>query len=285
MGQGGYRYWGKRVFILAAVASLPAAAFGDETRPTPTQTDEYFSTLEDLSLRRTISDLTIVPTQDTGANGDDGLPVNPYAGFEGGSAGGYVNIGGPATSTFLTSTLAEREQRLLDRVEFGVDWRPDVSSASIPDSRPLGRSVLGGEPDRIGLRADVTALLRNEGGERDTGTAWRVSGMLGSTSLSLMEDEGEAGSEIDDLGHGLLWDVAVGWSSGAMSLNAGYQSTFSLNETGDDMASVAVLSLGADYSLLPGLSVYGELNMIDSPLESSGEGFGAVVVVGTGVSF
>jgi hypothetical protein len=70
-----------------------------------------------------------------------------------------------------------------------------------------------------------------------------------------------------------------------MSLNAGYQSVYSLNEAGESESAMAVLSLGADYSVLPGLSVYGELNVIDGPPDENEDGLGTVVIVGTGVSF
>lgn len=286
MGNGNGTLRAVRACILAATTVAPAVALADEASLDPVaEAGDYYSGLEDLSLRRTIADLShgyALEIGDTNASQIDGIP---YADYEGGSAGGYINIGSSATSTFLASTLAEREERFLENVEFGVDWRPDVSGEANRDHRRLSRDLAGSEIDRVGLRADVTALLRDEAEGDAEATAWRISGMLGSASLSLMQGTEDTAAEFDDTGRGLLWDVGVGWSSGAMSLNAGYQSAFSLNDGGEELSSVAVLSLGADYAVLPGLSVYGEFNVIDRPLESNEDGLGAVVIVGTGVSF
>ncbi|MEN8195628.1 MAG: hypothetical protein ABFS30_03820, partial [Pseudomonadota bacterium] len=67
--------------------------------------------------------------------------------------------------------------------------------------------------------------------------------------------------------------------------NAGYQSANSLNQTGEEESAIAVFSLGADYAILPGFSIYGELNVIDGPPDEKEDGLGTVVIVGTGVSF
>lgn len=163
---------------------------------------------------------------------------------------------------------------------FWIDWRPDVTGGpSGTDTRQIGRSMTGSEIERIGLRADVTALLFDHSGSGTT--AWHVTGALGSTSLSLVgESPGVAGAP--ESGGGLLWDVGVGWSSGGVSLNAGYQSASRLVEDGGD---IAVLSLGADYTILPGLSVYGELNLIDDPAVVGPERLGTVFILGTGLNF
>lgn len=285
MARGGKMVRGFQVCILAAATALPVAAFAEEPASPAEQPDEFYSSLEDLALRRTISDFSGSGGSEQSGDQDGSLVGSTYGGLDGGSAGGYVNIGGPATSTFMAPPAPAEDKGLFRSIEFGLDWRPDVNTAEAKDHRTIGRSLAGRGLDRIGVRADVTALLRDEDKPESGGSAWRVSGMLGSTSLSLLREPGGPAAEIDDSASHMLWDVGVGWSRGGVSVNAGYQSTFSLNESGDDLASVGVLSLGADYSVVPGLSVFGELNMIDSPLESSEVGFGTVVIVGTGVSF
>ena len=271
--------------VLAAALSLPLAARADEepTASTPV-VEDYYSDLEDLSLRRSIS----VVSHDYFLAGDDaGQGSGSYESYVedgGGSAGGYINIGSPATGTFLASTIAEREDGFLDRIDFGVDWRPEVSGSADRGHRQRTRELAGSDFERIGVRADVTALLHGDEGDYST-TAWRVSGMLGSASVSLAQDGRDIAGEAAGSDNGLLWDVGVGWSSGAISLNAGYQSLFSLYDEGQAPVSIAVLSLGADYSILPGLSVYGEFNVIDDPLEESDYGLGAALILGTGVSF
>lgn len=167
-------------------------------------------------------------------------------------------------------------------VKFGVGWRPDISAAQDADSRRIGRSLGGSEIERIGIRTDLTALIFDDNPDSAPSTAWRLSGALGYTSLSLVPDEqipaNETGADA-----GVLWNLGIGWSSGSISLNAGYESAtnFAESEEGDK----AILSLGADYTILPGLSVYGELNMVDSPVDYGNDRLGTVLILGTGLSF
>jgi hypothetical protein len=274
--------------VISALISLPATGYADELATSSDPISEsYNSGLEDLSLRRDIAGVSHfyfiqprVPADPRSDIASDALPSNT----EGGSAGGYVSFGSPPTSTFLGSNSDENSDTWIDGVAFGVGWRPDVSDSENQNFRRAGRSFSGSEIDRVGLRADLTALLYDETARDAGSTAWRVTGMLGSTSLSLLSDNG--GLDLESSGNGgLLWDIGIGWSSGAMSVNAGYQSAYSLNETGEEESSIAVLSLGADYNILPGLSVYGEFNMIDRPLDYNEDGLGAVIILGTGVSF
>lgn len=271
--------------VLAAVIASPAIAFAGEETPRQSQeTPDYYSGLEDLSLRRDIADLNHGYALSLDQKAPQTEADSPYASYQGGSSGGYVNFGSPATSTFLGSAVPEKEESLFDNVVFGVDWRPEIAEQNSilnraghnPDSPPV---------EHLGLRADVTALLRDEEGGEEGTSAWRISGMLGSTSLSLVPENNNDPDAVEG-GKGLLWDVAIGWTSGGMSLNAGYQSGFGLDNNGEeDATGLSVLSLGADYAILPGLSVYGEFNVVDGPPDPLTDGYGAVVIVGTGVNF
>lgn len=277
------------ISVLSAMVSLSAVGYADELAEDPAaESESYHSGLEDLSLRRDITGIShlyfVEPPVSAYSEGDlasDG----PHADVEGSSAGGYISFGTPSTSTFLGSVPEEKSDSWIDGVEFGVDWRPDVSGSERQDYRRIGRDFGGGEVDRVGVRADLTALLNDETMDDSGSTAWRITGMLGSTSLSLLADDDGAGLDSGSGSGGLLWDIGVGWSSGAMSLNAGYQSAYSLNEAGDEGSAIAILSLGADYAILPGLSVYGEFNMIDGPPAENEDRLGTVIIVGTGVSF
>lgn len=275
--------------LLAAVISLPTTGYADETSgDTGLDSDSYHSGLETLPLRRDItgiSHLYFIQPQVPADSGSDIASDASSVDLEGGSSGGYVSFGSPSTSTFLGSVAGEKDDPWFDGVEFGIDWRPDVSGAESGDFRLTGRSFPRGEIDRVGVRADLTALLYDEATDGAGSTAWRVTGMLGSTSLSLLSHDGGQGLDSRGDGGGLLWDIGVGWSSGAMSLNAGYQSAYSLGETSDAESSLAVLSLGADYAVLPGLSIYGEFNVIDGPPDDNEGGLGTVIIVGTGVNF
>lgn len=272
-----------RFSILAMAASLPAVAMADESAVP--EDDHYYSALQNLPPRDDIIDFgqhrPVEPGQPADGDGES-ITESSLLDDQGGSAGGYMIFGSPVTTTFLAPGSGRAEESFPSGVEFGVDWRPDVSGAQGHDYRRLGRSFTGGEIDRVGVRADLTALLHDELGDESASTVWRITGMLGSTSLSLLSgDELSANAE----GGGLLWDIGVAWSSGAVSVNAGYQSAYDLDGSAGDSFALAVLSLGADYAIMPGLSVYGELNLIDSPWDENLENRDTVIILGTGLSF
>ena len=271
------------------MVSLPTVGYADEaTKDSGPESGINYSEFEDLSLRRdfsSISHLYIVHPQVPTNSGDDNASDGPSADVEGSSAGGYITFGTPATTTFFGSVPEKNGDSWIDSVEFSVNLRPDVSGGEHQVYRGIGRSFAGSETGRVGVRADLTALLNDETWDNSGPTAWRVTGMLGSSSLSpLSEDDGIGLESRADSG-GFLWDIGVGWSSGAMSLNASYQSAYSLDETGEQESAIAILSLGADYTVVPGFSVYGEFNVIDGPPDDGEDGLGTVVIFGTGISF
>ena len=169
-----------------------------------------------------------------------------------------------------------------DRIELGFGWSPDLGAGRNADPMANVRSMAGGEPDRIGVRADLTAMLF-DGSDPSQTTAWRVTGMLGSTSVSLAPEMPSRFDDEFDTGGGMLWDVGVGWSSGSFSLNAEFLSAY--REVDGLEADMAVLTFGAGYMVLPGLSLYGELNLVDESEEFSVDNLGTVVIIGTGVNF
>jgi hypothetical protein len=275
--------------VLAVAISLPAIGHADESSgDSASDSENYRSGLENLSLRRDITGIGhfyFVQPQAPSDSGGDVASDAPSIDLESGSSGGYVSFGSPSTSTYLGSVADDKDNSWFDGVAFGVGWRPDVSGGEGGDYHRTGRGFSHSEIDRVGVRADLTALLYDKATDGAGATAWRMTGMLGSTSLSLLSDDDGLGPDSSGDSGGLLWDVGVGWSSGAMSLNAGYQSAYSLGETGEGESSVAVLSFGADYAILPGLSIYGEFNVIDGPPDDNEDGLGTVIIVGTGVNF
>jgi hypothetical protein len=183
------------ISLLSAMVSLPAAGYADEATKDPDPGSEnYYSGLEDFSLRRDITDIShfyFVQPRVPANSGDDIASDGRYADIEGSSAGGYVSFGTPSTSTFLGSVPEEKGDTWIDGVEFGVGWRPDVGGGEHQDYRRAGHGFAGNEVDRVGVRADLTALLYDDTRDDSGFTAWRVTGMLGSTSLSLLaEDDG-----------------------------------------------------------------------------------------------
>jgi len=263
------------ITVLAASAVLvPAAGLADNPREQLTGDGPYYFGLDEARLRRDIVDIRYYYAQPSRLNLEPGDPREAFFYFGAGSAGAPVGQVKPATG--LSEFPAGRSQD----IGLWVDWRPDVTGESHgADPRQIGRTLSGSDIERVGVRADVTALLFDDSGAGTT--AWRISGALGSTSLSLFSGEPVVVGAAD-IGGGLLWDVGVGWSSGSVSLNAGYQSASSLVENGGD---VAVLSLGADYVILPGFSVYGELNVIDDTAATGTERLGTVFILGTGLNF
>lgn len=259
---------------------MPAVTLADGPAGQSPGAEGYYLGFDEIRLRRDIVDIRNYYTRPASLNLNANDSLGEFVYFGAGYAG---EIAGYRAATAIGTPVTGGLELASDRSQdFGlwVDWRPDVSGDYYgADARQIGRSLTRSEIERVGVRADVTALLFDDSGAGTT--AWRVSGALGSTSLSLFTgDPGISGGAVID--GGLLWDVGVGWSSGSVSLNAGYQATSGLIEYGGD---VAVLSLGADYAILPGLSVFGEFNVIDDPAARSAERLGTVFIVGTGLNF
>jgi hypothetical protein len=260
-----------------AVLLAPTAVLADGAVQQTAGAGGYYLGFDEVRLRRDIADIRYYYTRPTSLSlNTDGLE-DGFVYFGGDGFAGYrIPVTGIAPATGGSEIPSERSQD----VGLWIDWRPDVTGDDYSaDAAQMGRSLTGSDIERVGVRADVTALLFDDSGGGTT--AWRVTGALGSTSLSLLSDDHLIVGGADNH-RGLLWDVGVGWSSGAVSLNAGYQSATSLIEDGSD---IAVLSLGADYAILPGLSVYGEFNVIDDPATMGDERLGTVFIVGTGLNF
>lgn len=271
--------------VLALGAAAPGTAFADGRDAADTaRGSAYYFAFDEGALRRDIARIRYfyvapeseTPSQDTAAVAPDDEMV-----FLGGPAqGGFIGFWDAAD--LPPAAAGEVAGSWLDRTEFGFDWRPYVTDSKERNPRKIGRLMTAGDVDHIGVRADLTALVPTAAEEADAASAWRVTGMLGSTSLSLAS--GAPGTNArNDLTGDLYWDIGVGWSSGPISLSAGYESTYRQIE--GVPTGMAVLSFGADYAVLPGLSVYGEFNVVDDPALSAEQGLGTVIVLGTGLNF
>ncbi|UCH75441.1 MAG: hypothetical protein JSU82_06280 [Rhodospirillales bacterium] len=262
--------------VLAAAMILPASLHAEDA----VESGEYYFGPDETRLRRDIVDIRYLYARPAGhALAADGAQ-DGFVYFGADNAVGadryWVSTATAVQGMGGGATPPDRPQDIV----LWVDWRPDVTTGyDSAQRRQVGRSLTGSEIEHIGVRADLTALLFDPSGTETT--AWHVTGALGSTSLSLV-GENAAIAGMPDANRGLLWDVGVGWSSGAISLNAGYQSASPVLESGD---SIAVLSLGADYAVMPNLSVYGELNVIGDPATLGEQPVGTVFILGTGLSF
>ena len=267
--------------VLSAALFLPSAVFADSSQDgLPIDSSNYYFNLDHSSLRRDIADVRHFYVQPAAIGPESVEPGSDFVFFGAGIAGGFTGLWAPSGADLQAGGGPAMPPDWPRDVQFGIDWRPDVTGSDVGGARQIGRALVGSEIDRIGVRADVTALLFDDNGSGTT--AWRVSGMLGSTSLSLVSGDDPVGGTTESDG-GLLWDVGVGWSSGAMSLSAGYQSV--LHVVDGNASDMSVLSLGADYAILPGVSVFGEFNVIDDSAGLGDERLGTVVIVGTGLNF
>lgn len=264
--------------MLAAAIGFPSAVLADANAENVSNQSSHYFVFDEAALRRDIARVRhfyVDPPRDD----VDGAETDSMVFLGGPAQGGFVgfwgsDVPGPAT-TYGTSSW-------LDRMEFGFDWRPDVTESQHRSPRAVSRILTTGELERVGLRADLTALLSEGDGSGVGASAWRITGMLGSTSLSLATSDMDPAATEPGVGD-LQWDVGVGWSSGAVSLSAGYESTY--REVEGTPSGIAILSFGADYAVLPGLLVYGEFNVVDNPTVESDQRLGTVIVLGTGVNF
>lgn len=260
------------------VASDNALADGGDPAG-PARESDYFFAFDEGALRRDIARMRyFYVSTDLESPQTEPAPSTEMVFVGGPGTGGFVGFWDAATLPPVVP--GEVAGSWLDRTEFGFDWRPYVTDSSERNPRRIGRLMTAGEIDHVGVRADLTALVPTDTEAADAASAWRITGMLGSTSLSLASGASGGGN---DLTGNLYWDIGVGWSSGPVSLSAGYESTY--REIEGVPAGMAVLSFGADYAVLPGLSVYGEFNVVDDPAAAGEQGLGTVIVLGTGLNF
>lgn len=265
--------------LLAASLFGAGLALAGETVDPATGSGEFFYGFDEASLRRDMAGIAYLeanpPEEPEQSDSGNGLIFlgGGYVGFWYPESGEPVLPGDGAVNSAANWT---------DRIQIGMDWRPDLGLSSSSDPRAAVRYLAGSEPDRVGVRADLTAMLYDRTNP-SRATAWRVTGMFGSTSVSLAPDAGAAANAESDDNGGIMWDIGVGWSSGPISLNAGYLSTYTRD--GGLASDMAVLSFGADYAILPGLSLYGELNVVDDPDSFGEERLGTVFILGTGLNF
>lgn len=266
------------------VASLFGAtvAFAGESADPAIETGEFFYGFDEVSLRRGIADVAYLGAEPV-EKPEESESGNGLIFLGSGFSGGFLGFWDPAVGQTGSSggRNLNSNSSWIDRIQIGVDWRPDLGASSAANPRATVRYLTGSEPDRIGVRADLTAILV-DGLDPSRATAWRVTGMFGSTSVSLAP--GASTSLENESDGGLMWDVGIGWSSGSISLNAGYLSAYS-QRTDGLVSDMTALSFGADYAVLPGLSFYGELNVVDDPGSFGEERLGTVFIVGTGLNF
>lgn len=272
--------------LFGIAAMMPGAASADDAVD-PDSSDEarpYYFAFDEGSLRRDIARIRNFYIEPVSA-----MPAvsaeaeNSELVFLGGSASdGFAGFWDPGAD--LPPAPHEVGGSWFNRVEFGFGWTPELTDAKGHDARALTRSLAGLDVEKIGVRADLTALFRDKPRPGAGTSAWRVTGMLGSTSLSLAHDRDFA-TIAEDSADSLLWDIGIGWSNGPVSLSAGYQSIYSAAEGEAPGATAGRLSVGADYVVVPGFSVYGEFNLVDDPALDSEERLGTIVVIGTGLNF
>lgn len=273
----------KRQFLIGTVVVLGFGASGTafaEGERADSRNPEYYFAFDEVAMRRDsarIREFYVAPETEAPAEATETGMV-----FLGGAAeGGFVGFWDGGTTA--GGDAGGAPSSWLDRMEIGFDWRPYATGARHRDPRRIGRFATAGDVDQVGVRADLTALLPTGPAADGAASAWRITGMLGSTSLSLTSDlpvDPRSGTNFTEE---LYWDIGVGWSSGPMSLSAGYETTY--RDVAGVPAGMAVLSFGADYAVLPGLSVYGEFNVVDDPAAAEQQGLGTVIILGTGVNF
>ena len=116
--------------------------------------------------------------------------------------------------------------------------------------------------------------------------AWSVGGVVGFGPFSVgaaYADNGESGEIVGSGTESSYWNAAASFSSGPMAFAIGYfASTVSyLGVTDGDFTDLA---LTADYTVAPGLGVYGEVNLLTSEVGAASND-GTVIIVGANVSF
>lgn len=267
--------------LLGIVIAMPGAARAEEAGGPTGGGKPYYFAFDESSLRRDIARI-----RDFYVDQESGEPAesenSELVFIDAVASSGFVGFWDPGDD--LSSTSYETANTWFNRVEFGFGWTPELTAAEERDARSVTRSLAGLDVEKVGVRADLTALFRDDPRSGAGASAWKVTGMLGATSLSLAPG-GDMGWAEESSTDNLLWDIGIGWSSGPISLSAGYQSVYMALEGEESGVTASRLSVGADYVVVPGLSVYGEFNVVDDPALDGEERLGTIVVIGTGLNF
>ncbi|MCK5274877.1 MAG: porin, partial [Alphaproteobacteria bacterium] len=119
-------------------------------------------------------------------------------------------------------------------------------------------------------------------------SAWSVGGIVGFGPFSVGANYTDNGESARVVGSGVessYWNVAASFETGPIYLAAGYMAS-SLEGTGFE-DTMETISLTADYSVAPGLAVYGEIDLISDEydLGPTVTNDATIFIVGANVSF
>lgn len=170
--------------------------------------------------------------------------------------------------------------------EFKVDgaWKDNIAVAANYDNafgafRVRASAVYVTAKDDTGLFEDTSA--------------WSVGGILGWRSFHVAAGYADNGDSGEILGSGdetSYWNAALAWEGGPVWLSTGYfEGTKTFGAGGPD-STFKTVSVTADYTIAPGLGVYGELDLTKDDLRGAALGAGfdndaTIFIAGMQVSF
>lgn len=124
--------------------------------------------------------------------------------------------------------------------------------------RIRGSVVYSGASDNTGALEDISA--------------WSAGGIVGWGAFSLGAGYTDNGESAQPLGSGnetSYWTVGGAFETGPLRLGAGYFESTKEHGNGDPDSEFTNFAFTADYTLAPGLGVYGELNLIEDDVLGS----------------
>ena len=139
----------------------------------------------------------------------------------------------------------------------------------------------------------VYSAASDVGGASEDVSAWSVGGIVGWGGFSLGASYTDNGDSAQPAGFGdetSYWTAAVGFETGPFALAAGYFESTKEHGSGDPDSSFTNIVLTADYTVVPGLGFFAEMDLIEddvlgSLLTAGSDNDATVFIVGANVSF
>ena len=230
----------------------------------------------------------------TGGGGFDGGPADAFTIAAGTTSPDINGVSDATKITYFTPRI--------NGIQVGLSYTPDTDGEGT-DTLATNVAATGGIQDHIGLGINFVQSFDDVGirlsyvlsrgdaelnSSKDT-NSWSVGGQVDFGNISAGAGFGDAGDSGELTGSLVsaqtFADFTVRYKDGPMTVSAGFFSgSAKIAGTTDD--DVDIFSVGAGYSVAPGLSVYAGFDLIDvDQAGTASDNKGTLLTIGTSMSF
>ena len=237
---------------------------------------------------------------------DGTVALTAQGGYDGGAGSAFSFLGVRAASPDLAGDTGDATKisfftPRLNSIQLGFSITPDTGhnlSDALRDGNAGNQEVsVGFGVNFVQSINDVSVNLGAVGvtatsevtGREDDG-AWAAGANFGTEGFTIGASYGDSGKSRrpanDGSDSGQYWEIAGGYSTGPASFHIGFFHGDADNAVGLADDETDFFTIGANYSLAPGLRVYAEWDVIDVDQPgAAADNDGNVLMIGTNFSF